>query len=317
MTPAPLRISVVVPTHNRPAFLRAALASIRAAEAEDLHLEILVGDNGDNPETVAAVAEFGARHLPTRAPGASGGRNVCLRAATGDYIAFLDDDDVWLPGHLRPHLALLDARPDLDAVFSQRVWTDPELNPVAPPNPSDDPGEGSELLRRLLSGLFPQLGTLVVRASAVSYTGLLDERLAGGEDLDWVLRFARRNKLGFVPHVSNYVRGRQNGTYDHLQLTRLGYDRLVFLRHAISEWRVWRSPLEFARAYSASIDHFFGYFEKAARERAAWGNRRGAAAALWGAFQVLPLRAMHNMLADRPLRHAVVAIIDKTVRRRG
>jgi glycosyltransferase involved in cell wall biosynthesis len=316
MSPA-RRISVVVPTNNRPALLREALASIRAAEAEDLQIEIFVGDNGDNPETAAVAAAFNARHLATRAPGPSGGRNVCLEAARGEYIAFLDDDDVWLPGHLRPHLALLDARPDLDAVFSQRVWTDPELKPVAAPNPSDDPGEGAALVRRLLSGLFPQLGTMVVRARALSYAGLLDEKLTGGEDLDWALRFARRNKLGFVPHVSNYVRGRPDGSYDRLQLTRLGYDRLVFFRHATREWRVWRSPLEFARAYRASIDHFFGYFEKAARERAAWGNRRGAAAALWGAFQVLPLRALHNMLADRPLRHAVVAIIDKTAKRRG
>lgn len=317
MTIAVRRISVVVPTHNRPALLREALASIRAAEAEDLQIEILVGDNGDNPETVAIAAAFGARYLPTSAPGASGGRNVCLRAATGEFIAFLDDDDVWLPGHLRPHLALLDARPDLDAVFSQRVWTDPELNPVAPPNPSDDPGEGDALLRRLLSGLFPQLGTMVVRASALSYAGLLDAKLTGGEDLDWALRFARRDKLGFVPHLSNYVRGRPDGSYDRLQLTRLRYDRLVFFRHATREWRIWRSPREFADAYRASVDHFFGYFEKAARERAGWGNRRGAVAALWGAFQVLPLRAVHNMLADRPLRHAALAVIDQTVKRRG
>src|SRR5689334_24931801 len=103
------RVSVIVPTHNRPAMLRQALASIRAIERPDLALEILVGDNGDAPETAAIAKEFGAIHLKTDRPGAAGARNAAFAAATGEYVAFLDDDDVWLPENIRPHLAQLEA----------------------------------------------------------------------------------------------------------------------------------------------------------------------------------------------------------------
>src|SRR5262245_8263189 len=97
------RVSVVVPTCNRTASLRKALASIRDVETPDLQLEILVADNGINAETRAVAAEFGAVYLEVETRGPSAARNAAMFAATGDFIAFLDDDDAWLPGHLVPH----------------------------------------------------------------------------------------------------------------------------------------------------------------------------------------------------------------------
>ena len=111
MVAAQRKVSVIVPTCDRPALLRQALKSIRALEGPDLTFEILVGDNGSVPETAAVADEFGAIYLKTATRGASASRNVGLRAATGEYLAFLDDDDVWLAGNIRPHLKLLDANP--------------------------------------------------------------------------------------------------------------------------------------------------------------------------------------------------------------
>ena len=102
------KVSVIVPTCDRPALLRQALASIRALEAPDLTFEILVGDNGSDRETPAVAEEFGAVYLKALTRGPSAARNVGLRAATGHFVAFLDDDDVWLPGNVRPHIAQLD-----------------------------------------------------------------------------------------------------------------------------------------------------------------------------------------------------------------
>src|SRR5438876_10295673 len=96
----PVLVSVVVPTRDRPRLLREALASIRAVEGGDLRLEILVADNGTDHETRLVAEEFGARWLRAERPGASATRNVGLREATGEFIAFLDDDDVWLSDHV-------------------------------------------------------------------------------------------------------------------------------------------------------------------------------------------------------------------------
>jgi glycosyltransferase involved in cell wall biosynthesis len=309
VTTGPRKISVIVPTCDRPAFLREALASVRALEGSDLTFEILVGDNGSAPETLAVAKEFGAIHLKATTRGASAARNAGLKAATGEYLAFLDDDDVWLPGTLRPHLALLDARPELEGVIGQTIYTDPLLVPHGPPWPQDIKGHGRELLRRMLSGFFPQIGTTVARIAVRDRIGEFDEELIGGEDLDWLLRMARPHRLGFVATPCILFRGRPPGSYDALQRKRIGYDRRVFFRHAIPEWRIWTSPIDFSRAYSGTLMHFFRYFVDAAVARAARGERLQALRAIATALSIFPIRTAYHLVAPRPLRKAFWASI--------
>jgi glycosyltransferase involved in cell wall biosynthesis len=303
------KVSVVVPTCDRPALLREALISIRALEGPDLTFEILVADNGLAPETSGVAKEFDAIYLKVSTRGPSAARNVGLRAATGEYLAFLDDDDVWLPGNLRPHLSLLDSHPALDAVIGQAVYTDPHLIPNGLPWPQDIQGDGNELLRKMLSGFFPQIGTTVARITVRESIGEFDEDLIGGEDLDWLLRLARPHRLGFVGTPCILFRGRPAGSFDALQRRRIRYDRRVFLRHALPEWRVWRSPLDFSKAYSGTMMHFYTYFVDAAVERAARGERKEALHAIATAFRVFPLRAAYQLIAPLPLRKAFWASI--------
>ena len=120
----PPRVSVIIPTLNRSARLREALASVRAVIGPDLELEIIVADNGSTDDTESVVHEFGACLVRTLTAGAAAARNAGLRAATGAYVAFLDDDDVWLPGHLRPHIRLLATHPEFAGAVGQVVNTD-------------------------------------------------------------------------------------------------------------------------------------------------------------------------------------------------
>ncbi len=302
-------VSVIVPTCNRPVLLREALASIRALQGPDLTFEILVGDNGSAPETRAAADEFGAIYLKATTPGASAARNAGLRAATGEFLAFLDDDDVWLPGNVRPHIALLDSHPCLDAVIGQAVYTDLHLVPHGPAWPQDVPSNGKDLLKRLLSGFFPQIGTTVARGSVRESIGEFDEDLIGGEDLDWLLRMARPHRLGFVAAPCIFFRVRA-GSYDALQRLRMSYDRRVFFRHALPEWRIWKSPLEFSKAYSGTLMHFYRYFADAAVERAERGERKEGLRAIAIALSIFPLRGTYHLIAPRPLRKAFWASVD-------
>lgn len=289
--------------------LRLALASIRALEAPDLSFEILVGDNGSAPETPLVADEFGARHIPVVQKGASAARNAGLRAATGDYLAFLDDDDVWLEGHIRPHLETLDAKPHLDGLIGQVIYTDSQLTPIGDPFPGSNPGDGDDLLRRMLSGYFPQIGTLVTRIGVRDAIGEFDPVLLGGQDLDWMLRIARRRTLGFQETTCILFRGRPPGSYDALQHRRIAFDRQVFLRHAIPEWRVWNSFMAFFRAYSSTMRHFYTYFSDAAEVRALEGRRKDALRAMAIAAGVLPIRAAVNLLRPSPMQRALKAIM--------
>jgi glycosyltransferase involved in cell wall biosynthesis len=297
------RVSVVVPTCNRPALLREALISIRALEGSDVTFEILVSDNGTAPETSAVAKEFGAIYLKMSTRGPSAARNLGLRAATGEFLAFLDDDDVWLPGNVRTQIALLDADFTLDAVIGQLIYADSQLVPIGSPWP-DRPGEGDQLLRKMLSGFFPQIGTTLARISVREKIGEFDETLIGGEDLDWLLRIARKRRLGFVSTPCILFRGRPSGSYDSLQRTRIGYDRRVFFRHALPEWRIWRSPLDFSKAYSGTLMHFYKYFVDAAVARAERSERQAALRAIATALGVFPLRGAYHLIARQPLRTA-------------
>lgn len=304
----PRRVSVIVPTRDRTEFLRRALASIRALEGDAYSFEILIGDNGLTPETRTIAEEFGARYFKVEKIGCGAARNAPLANATGDYIAFLDDDDVWLPTHLKKHFEILDADPNAEAVIGQVIYTDYELNPLGLPFPESAP-TGDDLWRRMLGGFYPQMGTLVTRRSVREKYGLFDDDLIGGHDHDWLLKIARQGTIRFANTPCVLFRGRPSGSYDELQMRRVKFDRKVFFRHAIPGWRMWRSPTEFEEAYRGSLSHFFQYFIEAAASRSESGDRLGALRAIYGAFRVFPLRATAHIVAHKPLGKAAISAL--------
>jgi glycosyltransferase involved in cell wall biosynthesis len=109
-------VSVVVPVYNGERFLAEALGSIFAQDYRPL--EVVVVDDGstDGSARVArGFAEVVYAHQPNAGPAAA--RNLGARLARGDFLAFLDADDVWLPGKLTRQMAALATDPGLDMVF--------------------------------------------------------------------------------------------------------------------------------------------------------------------------------------------------------
>ena len=297
-------VSVVVPTRDRPALLRQALASIRAIEGDDLQFEILVGDNGADPQSRTVAEALGARYFKVGKDGAGAARNVALAAAQGEFIAFLDDDDVWLAPNIRAQLAVLDASPQLEAAFGQVVCTDANLQPTMAAWPAPWPGAGDALVRAVLSGYYPQLGATLVRAAAARQVGLFDEALLGDQDWDWHVRLARRRKVGFAAAECVLFRQRPPGSFDALRLRRLGFARRVFFRHAWPERSALGGYRGVLSAYRQVLWQYYVYFTEAARERVRAGDRPAARRAIWGAFRTFPLRAAYHVIAPKPLRAA-------------
>ncbi len=308
LSQAPTLISVIVPTRDRPALLREALASVRAVESETLTFEIFVGDNGVDPASKDAAEAYGARHIKVERNGAGAARNAGLKAATGEFIAFLDDDDVWLPANIANHVAMLRGAPDLEAVMGQIVTTDMDLKPAGEPWPEQGK-TGDKLVHAMLSGYYPQLGGTLVRADVAREVGLFDETLLGDQDWDWQLRIARRRKVGFTPTPSVLFRQRPPGSFDKLRIMRLRFARTVFLRHAMPEWRVFGHPLAIMNGYTLTMRQYFDYFVDAAVSRADIGERSGARAAIAGAFKVFPGRTVFHLLLKPRLRGAALRAI--------
>jgi lipopolysaccharide biosynthesis glycosyltransferase/glycosyltransferase involved in cell wall biosynthesis len=304
-----------VPTRDRPALLREALASIRALEGSDLRFEILVGDNGTDPDTAAAAAEYGAVHMATRTNGAAAARNLGLMAASGEFIAFLDDDDLWQKDHIREHLAMMDADPGLDAVVGQVTLTDTHRRPLGDPSPDSLPADG-EVFMPMMSGWFPQIGGTVIRRSLRDVIGPFDETLIGDQDWDFQLRIARRTRIGFVAKPCVLFRDRPPGSYDKLQLRRIPFTRKVFLRHAWAERNRWPSVQAWLRSYFACFQYFYYYFADAVEERANLGRPLRAWRAAAIAFGLFPTRAARNLLQDTPIRRGLMRTLNLDAKRR-
>lgn len=296
-------VSVIIGTHNRPDMLREALASIRALEGPDLAFEILVGDNGTDPETPQIVAEFGGVYDRTDRRGCPAARNLAMRRMTGEFVAFLDDDDVWLPDNIRPHLALMRADPEIAAVFGQIVYADEALRPMAPPWPVSEDMDG-DIFIKMLSGYFPQVGATVVRGDVARACGLMDETLLGDSDWDWQLRLTRKHKTAFTPTASVLCRARPQGSYDDLQRLRVRYTRRIFWRHGRSALNRWPTPVHFMRSYFGAIDIFYNYWVMAAAHRSEEGDFARARSAIWQALKLNPTRALRAMTKPTRLRGA-------------
>lgn len=299
-------VSVIVPTRDRPQFLDQALASIRALESPDLTFEILVGDNGSNHDATGKVTQaYGAQHLIVTMAGAGAARNAAMRAATGEFLAFLDDDDVWTGQHVRPHLQLFDGRPEVEAVFGQVVMTDPDLRPIAKPIPDDVRPDGDPL-KLMLDGYFPQIGATMARIGVRDTYGYFDETLLADQDWDWQLRVAGGGYMETVAVPCVLFRQRPPGSYDALVLSRIPYTRKVFMRHAMPVWRKWRSPKEWLHSYFATLLGFYTYFANAAVERAVRGDAKGVRFAVRHALLVFPFRAVRQLVTPTPLRSALL-----------
>jgi glycosyltransferase involved in cell wall biosynthesis len=108
MTGRPPSVSVVVPTHDRPDTLREALASIAAQTYDDLEA-IVVNDAGADVRAVVDTFPFARLVEHEQNRGLAGARNTGIRAARGTYVAYLDDDDIFLPEHLGTLVSVLES----------------------------------------------------------------------------------------------------------------------------------------------------------------------------------------------------------------
>src|SRR5436190_8120377 len=187
------RVSVIIPTRNRPDLV---VGAVRSALAQDaVPVEVCVVDDASEPPVVLpgelADQVTLVRFDSHRGPGAA--RNAGLAATGAELVAFLDDDDVWLPGKLARQLPALDEQV-VAVACGFGVWNGAELIASAvPPNPFD--------ARNLLAhpSLWPS--TVVARRAALEAAGCFDETLARAQDWDLWLRLAEVGGVAIVPEV--------------------------------------------------------------------------------------------------------------------
>ena len=193
-------VSVVIPTRNRAGLLGAAIRSALAQSFADL--EVLVVDDAsddETPEVIAAATadpRVRAHRLPHRSGGAAA-RNFGIARARGEYVAFLDDDDEWLPEKLARQLELFaQGSPRLGVVYSSYLVVERETGRVVGRKVADQRGDLSRVLpvRNVVGGT----SSVVVRRSCFDRVGRFDETLPSFQDYDLWIRFSREFDFDFV-----------------------------------------------------------------------------------------------------------------------
>jgi hypothetical protein len=216
-------VSVIIPTYNRCSLVGEAVAS--ALAQEDVELEVIVVDDGSLDDTASVLVSFGAAIRPVFQPhgGVSAARNTGIRAAMGEWLAFLDSDDLWLPRKLRMQLEFFSERPDFKICQTEETWirNGRRLNPKGyhqKPHGYCFP----KLLERCL--ISPS--AVVIHHWLFDEVGFFDESLPACEDYDLWLRIGCRYPIGLVEEPLTIKRG---GHPDQLSNTMPALDRYRIL----------------------------------------------------------------------------------------
>lgn len=189
--------SVIVPTHNRRQFLRLSLFS--ALRQRGVDIEVIVVDDASTDGTAAMISSWADRRVrllrQTSRGGVSATRNRGIEQASGEWIAFLDDDDLWAPDKLRLQLesATRDGR---TWAYGGDVNVDDDLRVLSafrPPTP-EQVMEALPRYNPVPSGA----SNAIVRADALAEAGPFDPDLRQTEDWDMWIRLARTGPPAYV-----------------------------------------------------------------------------------------------------------------------
>jgi glycosyltransferase involved in cell wall biosynthesis len=188
--------TTVIPVYNRAHLIRASLRSVFAQHREDL--DIIVVDDGSTDETMSVLNSFGdrIRIFQQRNQGPGAARNRGIKEAQGEYIAFLDSDDLWFPWTLDVYASIINAhdRPSFIA-GKPYPFSDPEdLESVDPPSPSTE--AFSDYYASGDEWRWWSVSSFVMKTNALRRVGGFTDRRINGEDADLALRMG--TEPGFV-----------------------------------------------------------------------------------------------------------------------
>ena len=198
-------VSVIIPTYNRAALVRRAAASALAQTYGAY--EVVVVDDGSTDATLEALGPFLSRIKFLRAPenrGVSATRNLGITAARGEWLAFLDSDDLWLPDKLARQMAYLAAHPETLWCQTEEIWVRRGVR-VNPPRSCRK--EGGRIFLRSLERCLVSPSAAILHRRLLEEHGGFDETLPVAEDYDLWLRLAWRYPVGLLPEPLVIKRG--------------------------------------------------------------------------------------------------------------
>ncbi len=199
-------ISVIIPTHNRSVELERALRSV--LHQTEQSFEILVADDASTEDLALVIGKLNdlrIRHIRNNEKtNANVLRNLGIAEAKGQYIAFLDSDDEWLPDHLKLKLQWLETHP-CEGVYGSSIVDNGETqHPII----SKSIAGGQHPAEFLLSGGSAQTSSWLIKTEAAKSV-LFDETLLRHQDYEFFVRFAQQFKWSASTHLTQIIHWKQ------------------------------------------------------------------------------------------------------------
>jgi glycosyltransferase involved in cell wall biosynthesis len=238
---APL-VSVVIPAFNSAEHIGDALNSVLAQSYTDI--EIIVVDDGSTDDTVGIVKQYERVQLLQQAnQGSAVARNLGINHAQGDYIAFLDSDDVWWSGKISLQMAELQ-RTGLEMAYSRFIWwhPDPEGNYSPPESEFESPTNPNISNVAIVTGwTYAELlldcivwtSTVLVKKDKLIRSGLFNPSFRKGQDYDLWLRLSRIVPMLGIDQPTALYRIHPNSITHHIAERCYEYE---ILSRAVENW---------------------------------------------------------------------------------
>lgn len=228
----PVRVSVVIPVYNAGESLREAVQSALMQSCSSVEI-ILVDDGSTDPMTQAIIRSFGRKVRVVRQPnaGPAAARNLGIRHSCGEWIAFLDQDDLWMPEKIATQLKVAETT-GADIVYTN-ARNFGELQRVSELRLTPDQMPSGDVFESLLLDNMLTMAGVMVRASLFQTAGGFRSEVDGVDDWDmWLRAAAAGAKFAAVPEPLTLYRWHSASlSKRHEQMKE---HRLRALRHALS-----------------------------------------------------------------------------------
>ncbi len=212
-------VSVIIPTFNRAVLLKRALKSVYKQTLSEY--EVIVIDDGSTDDSAEMIqAEFPDVHYYYQSnSGVSSARNKGLDVAKGEWVAFLDSDDEWLPGKLEKQFSLLELSPEQKVCHTEEIWI---RNGVRVNQMKKHRKTGGWIFPQCLPLCAMSPSSIVVHRSVFDDVGFFDVELPACEDYDLWLRITSKYPVLYIeePQILKY-----GGHEDQLSQKYWGMDR--------------------------------------------------------------------------------------------
>ncbi|ADN78359.1 glycosyltransferase family 2 protein [Geobacter sulfurreducens] len=267
-------VSVIIPTYNGGKYICQTINSILSQEYLDY--EILVVDDGSEEDMLAILSSFGdkIKYVHKKRSGPADTRNYGIRLSVGEYIAFLDHDDIWWPNKLKVQVDIMDSNPNCSLVYSYPELIDADGNKIINEPPSYFPS-GNVFYDFIKYNRITTFSATLIRRSIFEQTGLLDDspEVLTCDDYDLWLRIADISEVIYSPgrlvqyriHPGNLVKNYDQNLKAHIYVLNKALNNSLSINTiSISEVAKYKScNMHKAYKYFASIYYWNGDIIKA------------------------------------------------------